>query len=227
MTFIPFCIRAQPATPPPGADVEAIHRRVARAQSLRRLILAVLSLMAVSGLLWVGSAWPDDGWVNAGLEWVGLFMIIVAIAGRCACILYLGGHKGSSLTTTGPYSLCRNPLYLFSLLAVFGIGLQTASVLAALILTVVAFGVFRWLIAEEEALLQAAFGDAFRDYRARVPRLWPRLSGWRSPSHITVDVSALWKTICDASLFFLAIPLFEAIGYLQQIGWLHIHLWLP
>jgi protein-S-isoprenylcysteine O-methyltransferase Ste14 len=33
---------------------------------------------------------------------------------RLWCSLYISGYKNSQLITSGPYSLCRNPLYFFS-----------------------------------------------------------------------------------------------------------------
>ncbi|MHA3903093.1 methyltransferase family protein [Castellaniella sp. WN] len=218
------------ACPPPAAhpasDINAIWERLAHAQVLRRRALGVLGALAVLALPWIGSAWPESGWVNQGLEWAGLALMTLALLGRCACMLYLGGRKGADLVAEGPYSVCRNPLYVFSVLAVLGIGLQTGSLTVALVLALAALAVFRWIVGEEERMLRASFGAPFEDYCTRVPRFLPRLAAWHSPQHVTVDLQGVWKTARDALPYFLSIPVFEAIEAAQGAGWVHVRLWL-
>ncbi|MDY0308694.1 MAG: isoprenylcysteine carboxylmethyltransferase family protein [Castellaniella sp.] len=207
-------------------EIDSLWERLAHAQVLRRRALGILGGLAVLVLPWVGSAWPQAGWINQGLEWLGLALMALALLGRCACMLYLGGRKGADLVADGPYSVCRNPLYVFSVLAVLGIGLQTGSLAVGLILALVAWGVFRWIVSEEERMLRASFGAPFKDYCTRVPRFLPRLAGWRSPQHVTVDLQGVWNTARDALPYFLSIPLFEAIEAAQNAGWIHVRLWL-
>jgi|SRR5690606_5803833 len=102
------------------ATLDATWEHLAHAQVRRRRALGVLAVLAVCTLPWIGSAWPEAGWVNQGLEWAGLALLILAVLGRCACMLYLGGRKGADLVAEGPYSVSRNPLYVFSILAVCG-----------------------------------------------------------------------------------------------------------
>ena len=42
-------------------------------------------------------------------------MILICILGRTWATLYIGGQKQRELVTKGPYSVVRNPLYLFTL----------------------------------------------------------------------------------------------------------------
>lgn len=207
-------------------NVETVWEHVAQAQAIRRYALVMLGCAAVASLLWIGSAWPDRGWLHESLEWVGLFLIMTAILGRCACMLYLSGRKGAEIVAEGPYSISRNPLYVFSLLAVFGIGLQTGSLIVALVLSMTTFLVFRWVIRKEEHLLRTAFGAAFDAYCDNVPRFWPRPHLWRSPEQITTDLPGLWRTLRDGAPYFLAVPLFEGIEAMQQAGWIHVRLYL-
>jgi protein-S-isoprenylcysteine O-methyltransferase Ste14 len=206
----------------PDAGMGAVWARRAHAQVLRLRALTVLGVLAVAVLPWVGSAWPASGWVNQGLEWLGLALILTAILGRCFCMLYLGGRKGADLVAEGPYSVSRNPLYVFSILAVMGIGLQTGSLVVGFVLALAAFAVFHWIVVEEERMLRAAFGARFDAYCVRVPRFWPRPSVWRSPRHVMVDLGGVWKTARDALPYFLAVPLFEAIEAIQAAGWVHV-----
>src|SRR3546814_15580461 len=94
--------------------------------------------------------------------------------------MYWGGHKGAELIDQGPYSISRNPLYLFSMMAVAGIGAQSGSLLLGPILALFVYAVFNNVIDEEERLLRKVFGRDYADYCARVPRFGPRLSAWKS-----------------------------------------------
>jgi protein-S-isoprenylcysteine O-methyltransferase Ste14 len=206
------------------ARIDTTWEHLARSQVRRRRALGWLAAIAMCSLLWVGSAWPEASVENQGLEWLGLALIILAVLGRAACMLYVGGRKGSDLVTEGPYSVSRNPLYVFSMLAVLGIGLQTGSLIIGLVLAIAAYLIFRWIVGEEEGLLRLVFGESFDAYCRQVPRFYPRWSLWQSPQHITVDLQGVWKTVRDALPYFLAIPVFELIEAAQQMGWVHVYI---
>jgi len=209
-----------------AATLNATWEHLARAQVRRRRALGVLAVMAVCVLPWISSAWPESGWINQGLEWTGLAFLILAILGRCACMLYLGGRKGADLVAEGPYSVSRNPLYVFSILAVFGIGLQTGSLVVGLVLAGLAGLIFHWIVGEEEILLHQAFGESYDAYCRQTPKFLPKWSLWQSPQHVTVDLHGVWKTVRDALPYFLSIPVFEAIEAAQQAGWVHVYFFL-
>ncbi|HET8596454.1 MAG TPA: isoprenylcysteine carboxylmethyltransferase family protein [Castellaniella sp.] len=221
-----FLTDTNPSDPATGMDLKSTWERLASAQVRRRHALGWLAALAVLVFPWVESAWPEAGWVNQGLEWSGLALMILALLGRCACMLYLGGRKGADLVDEGPYSVSRNPLYVFSILAVLGMGLQTGSLIIGLALAALAGLIFHWIVGEEEILLRQAFGARFEAYCQRVPRFLPRWSGWRSPQHVVVDVPGLRRTVRDALPYFLAIPVFELIEAAQQAGWVHVYFFL-
>ena len=79
-------------------------------------------------------------------------------------------QKTSALVTTGIYRLSRNPMYvgLVCFLLAWTAFLAALWPLAGPILFV--FYVNRFQIEPEERLLAQRFGDAFRDYKARVRR---------------------------------------------------------
>ncbi len=74
------------------------------------------------------------------------------------------------LVTTGIYGWSRNPIYVGMLLLYAGIGLVARSpwvlVLALPLVVILRYGV----VAREETYLERRFGDAYRDYKARVRR---------------------------------------------------------
>jgi protein-S-isoprenylcysteine O-methyltransferase Ste14 len=75
-----------------------------------------------------------------------------------------------TLVTTGIHGWSRNPIYVGMLLLYAGIGTAVGSpwvlILALPLVIVLRYGV----IAREEAYLERHFGDAYRDYKARVRR---------------------------------------------------------
>jgi protein-S-isoprenylcysteine O-methyltransferase Ste14 len=74
----------------------------------------------------------------------------------------------------GPYRRLRNPLYLGSF--VFGLGIAILMPLSGAIFFVIASLLqFYRLILREEPYLAAQQGQAYLDYKARVPRLLPSL----------------------------------------------------
>src|SRR5262249_8680023 len=77
-------------------------------------------------------------------------------------------HKHETLTTSGPYAITRNPLYLGSAFLAGGLLVAAHSPVAAL-LGVSYLAVFYPIaIRQEEAKLRARYGAAFDAYAARV-----------------------------------------------------------
>lgn len=74
------------------------------------------------------------------------------------------------LIVKGPYSICRHPMWLGSVLLYFGTGIFLASLIVAFygaLATLIA-GYF-FVIYIEEPVLVARFGDAYKEYQKRVP----------------------------------------------------------
>jgi protein-S-isoprenylcysteine O-methyltransferase Ste14 len=75
-----------------------------------------------------------------------------------------------ALVTTGLHGWSRNPIYVGMFLLYAGIGIAARSpwvlLLALPLVIIMRYGV----VAREEAYLERRFGDAYRDYRARVRR---------------------------------------------------------
>ena len=81
--------------------------------------------------------------------------------------------KGEPLVTNGPYRYIRNPIYLGSFTFVIALALVAANWL--LLLPSLFIVTFIYLqIGTEEKMLMARFGDEYRDYMKRTPRLIPK-----------------------------------------------------
>lgn len=192
-------------------DVEILNpMQYARKVTLTVLLLGVLALIA---LVSTPPAWPD---LHEGIEDFGLLCLLTCILGRCWCTLYIGGRKGAELVDTGPYSLCRNPLYFFSFVGAFGAGAQTGSLTIALILTAVTWGVFRAVVSREEAFLKGALGDAYARYLTRVPRFLPNPTLWRGLDVLEIRPRRVVLTFFDGLAFLAAVPIAEGFEWLQN-----------
>lgn len=190
-----------------------------RVQHIRKWAIGLCLLAAVGLALFTTTQW-GDGRFHEGVEAFGLGAIVIAIVGRAWCSLYIGGRKKAEIVDTGPYSISRNPLYLFSHIGAFGIGAQTGSVTLGILFCLISVIVFHFTTRREEAWLLNEFGLPYADYMARVPRIGPDFSKWRDSPTLEVRPQFFLTTIRDGLVFLLAIPIFEGIETLQAIGWL-------
>lgn len=195
-------------------------------QRVRKAVLFAMILAAIAVIFVTGSIGGETDF-HQNLEFAGLGAIAIAIVGRAWCSLYIGGRKKAEIVDRGPYSISRNPLYVFSFFGAFGIGAQTGSVTIAVAFVLIAWTVFRATVKKEEAWLANAFGAPYAAYLARVPRFWPNFSLWRDRETLEVKPAFFLITIRDGLAFLLAIPIFEGIEHLQDIGWLRVVLQLP
>src|SRR5262249_22190025 len=115
------------------------------------------------------------------IGWLGVVVMVGGLGLRLWAQAVLGRHYTTTLRHTddqpivraGPYCLLRHPGYAGLLLAWVGAGLATANWAVAsgiALLMLVAYG---YRIAAEEAMMLSAFGDRYREYRARTWRLIP------------------------------------------------------
>lgn len=207
-------------TTPSSFDLQAV-------QKLRKLAVAALGLLLIGLTVFTQSPGGTDSQWHEAVEALGLAAIVVAIVGRAWCSLYIGGRKKAEIVDRGPYSLSRNPLYIFSFIGAFGIGAQTGQATIAVLFVVVAWLIFRATVQREEAWLADRFGAVYAAYVARTPRFWPRFKSWRDQDELTVRPTFFLLTLRDGLAFLIAIPLFEAIDMGQAAGWLRVFAHLP
>ncbi len=97
------------------------------------------------------------------------------------------------LITTGPFTLCRNPLYVGNLLIWAGFTVWSG-LLWMLPITLGIFIVYyRSIIEWEEALLTERFGEAYTEYVSVTPRWWPRLD--RLPAALSASAMHPWRLV--------------------------------
>ncbi len=84
-------------------------------------------------------------------------------------------HETEELVTGGIYAHTRNPMYIGVLLLIGGQAVRYQSVHVLWWGIVCWLGFHRRIIEFEEPHLEAKYGDAYEQYRERVPRWLPRL----------------------------------------------------
>jgi protein-S-isoprenylcysteine O-methyltransferase Ste14 len=119
---------------------------------------------AVAGAVLVVAGWAIVVWTIA--SWPSIFV----------------GHallRDHRLVTTGAYAHLRNPVYAGAFLIWLGLGVGYASAWVIGLTFAYVIPAYIVYMRDEETMLERAFGEEYRRYRASVPRLIPRLFGAR------------------------------------------------
>jgi len=131
------------------------------------LWLALLGqLVALAGLVY--GAWLTDAW-----HFLGLRQLLEPLAGT-------GRNRGPRLVVSGMYRWVRHPLYFWGLVFIWLMPQMTVNRLALFAV----FSVYLYVgTFFEERRLVEEFGDDYRAYQRRVPRLIPApwALRWRGP----------------------------------------------
>jgi protein-S-isoprenylcysteine O-methyltransferase Ste14 len=109
----------------------------------------------------------------AGFTFVAIGFALVALSARrfrLAGTSVVPGQPATALVSAGPYRFTRNPIYIGFILAYFGFSIVLTSMWTLLLLIPVLFILQRGVVLPEEAYLERKFGEAYRKYKARVPR---------------------------------------------------------
>jgi protein-S-isoprenylcysteine O-methyltransferase Ste14 len=174
------------------AMLRSLQRARGRVEGGARLVLR-LPVLAIATIAFLAAG--ICLWRPLPLELEGSARLAAAVFGGLlligGCALYLWGlralgvmfapssgfgvalHADHRLIDTGPYALVRHPMYLAVILAAWGC-LVLYHTWATLAFAIMMFGlVVR--AQREERVLSEEFGEAWRDYAARVPGWLPRL----------------------------------------------------
>ncbi|MGO7136464.1 isoprenylcysteine carboxylmethyltransferase family protein [Rhizobium leguminosarum] len=194
-----------------------IDFNLSRIQRIRRFVVIVQIIVVLMLLLLFKPSYDSNTVYHVALEITGFVLIIVGIGIRLWSTLYVGGRKSRELIADGPYSVTRNPLYVGSIIAALGVGLQTGMLTFGLLSMSLCSLTFYIVIRKEESFLRNAFGPAYEAYCASTPRLMPSFALYRHrSSRYEFEPAALWRTLRDGLVFFLAIPLTELIERLHR-----------
>jgi protein-S-isoprenylcysteine O-methyltransferase Ste14 len=144
-------------------------------------------------LVWWALPWaislltPHYGWVTRRPGLWNLLGLILVLFGTIGLLWGVAVHAAQSskgieweldksyLLRGGMYIFSRNPMYLFELMLLFGWVIFYGSV-SLVIAFVIAYLLFNYyLILQEEHVLDAHFGEAYREYKKKVPRWFGKI----------------------------------------------------
>jgi protein-S-isoprenylcysteine O-methyltransferase Ste14 len=120
--------------------------------------------------------------VGLGPYFVGLLLCALGLGFTVWARAHLGTNwsdtvsrkRGHELVSTGPYARVRHPIYTGLLLAFFSVLIARGDLVSLLGCTMMTLAVLQKLRIEERWMAET-FGDAYAEYRARVPALIPAL----------------------------------------------------
>jgi protein-S-isoprenylcysteine O-methyltransferase Ste14 len=156
------------------------------------------------------------------LDLIGWLWFLAYVSLRIWSTLYVGGVKDRILQTTGPYSVTRNPLYLGGFCFALSIAFFLKSISLVALTLVASLAYIRWVIPAEEQVLEGIFGDSYREYKGRTPRMIPRPSLYHSAPTVEVRPRSLrteFNRLLTASM--MPIMVFTVLHFRSAPWWPH------
>jgi protein-S-isoprenylcysteine O-methyltransferase Ste14 len=187
-------------------------------QHKRLIVVQAAAVLAIILLLFSRPALAEGSDGHEIVETIGLLMVFACFLGRLWSILFVGGRKNDELVVSGPFSMTRNPLYFFSTVGAAGIGLVFGSVLAAAMLGLASYLVFRFTARKEAEFLAGKFGPAYAAYAERTPGFWPNPLLYRDEDQWLFSTRALKSTFRDGLYFLALFPVIETVEYFRVSG---------
>ncbi len=130
--------------------------------------------------------------------WIGSGLIIIGLLIRAWASGII--KKDDELATDGPYSLCRNPLYVGNFMIGYGFSFINGHPASFIAITVYFLIIYPFTLRKEETKLEKFFGDDFIAYRSQVRRFIPRLTpytklgGWSLHQYLVDNKDFLNET---------------------------------
>jgi protein-S-isoprenylcysteine O-methyltransferase Ste14 len=163
-------------------------------------------------------SWSLESTIGFAMEFGGYLFLLAGLVIRIWCSFYIGSRKSKELIHEGPYSICRNPLYIGSFLLAIGVGLCFENVVILVLVPAIIIPVHTIAAKMEEAHLASKFGAQYQSYKQNVPRFWPRLSNYNSPAIIGVDVHSIQRIAMDTVAVLLLPEIEDLLELLHENG---------
>ncbi len=189
--------------------------------SLRKLRIHLLRLAFIPIVfvaVFVRPSWSLESTIGFVVEFGGYIFLLAGLAIRIWCSLYIGNRKSKELIDEGPYSICRNPLYIGSFLLAIGVSLCFENLLILILIPAMIIPVHIIVTRMEEAHLESKFGEQYQIYKQKVPRFWPHLSNYNSPDMLEVNVYSIRRIAMDTAGVLLLPEIEDLLELLHEHG---------
>lgn len=215
--------RSEVARPVHDEPTKGAPVRFTRASTdIRSLRINLLRLTGIGGLivcLFTRPILSLADWQLVLIDLAGAALIILAVFGRLWAMLHIGGRKSSEVVRTGPYAMCRHPLYLFSLAGILGFCVMESSVVIGAVISLTALAIFLLTAHAEERFLTGRFAMDYKRYAEETPMLLPRPpASLPRIKELLVNTDPMRRNIRDALVFLLTIPLSELLEAIDEAG---------
>lgn len=138
-----------------------------------RLSFGLFRAFCGATIVFAFADWGSLGWDHWLRVAIGIPITVGAFAATVYAYFFLGLDntycEEGGLVTGGVYTYTRNPQYVASVLATFGLALATGS-LGAFALAALLLAIYTLFALNEERWLWAKYGRAFGRYAVRTPR---------------------------------------------------------
>ena len=171
--------------------------------------------------LWLASQFTALHWLSFTAATVavliaGTLCAIVAASLRTWATAYMDisvvkdrAMHGDHVVAGGPYRYLRNPLYLGTFIHTLALALLMPLSGAVFVIIIVGLFTLR-LVTIEEAFLTEKLGEPYRDYRGKVPSLFPAFT----PRVPASEIQPKWPSALLGELYYWGV----AISFLA-LGW--------
>jgi protein-S-isoprenylcysteine O-methyltransferase Ste14 len=122
-------------------------------------------------------------------------------------------HKMAEVTRTGPYALCRHPLYLGHFLIATGFCIIGDSITAFIIVTLFFLLIYMPTWKNEEKNLIEKFGNTYSEFMQITPALLPRWNSLALSGNFSWEMVKKHREWNHATGLFVAVLGMVALGY--------------
>lgn len=180
-------------------------------ENIERLRKTISWIVSLSFIVYICIPHARNGYESEFIEIFGYVLIIIGTLGRIWCSVYIGGNKNIKLITDGPFSICRNPLYVFSFFGAIGILVGSTHLNIVMVFVPVYWLYYLIVVKAEEKLLRRDFGTEFEQYCRQVSRFLPAVRRYHTREKIEVYPQKIFNTIISSMWFLWMIIILEVI----------------
>lgn len=189
-----------------------------RHERSRLFIIRIVFLAALIVVLLSDHSFVQGGFVDVACEILGFSLLLLCAMGRAWSLLYAANYKNKLVLDMGPYSMVRHPLYVSSFIGSIGFGLASENFVALTIIVLATLVAYFPVVRDEEDKLIEKFGDAYEEYKRRVPQLIPNFAGYMVPEVYAVNTRAYRKALFESMGIVAAYMLLQGIEGFHEAG---------
>jgi protein-S-isoprenylcysteine O-methyltransferase Ste14 len=162
---------------------------------------------------------PPGSWLQFDLDSLGWLSFAMGASFRWWGALYVAGSPRGALVTSGPFSICRNPMQIGNLLLGSSLVLFVGSATFAAGFVLAAIAYLSIAVGAEQRQLARRFGSEYRQYCGQVPRLWIRPGLFRSQETLFVSAHELGHELRLATIWMWLPVIGKTLAQLRAETW--------